>query len=770
MNSPNDHGNASNRLRAVPSAGGATNGTGTNGSHTGPTVVVQPFAVEEPKITLADFRAVMQVGWSIVRRRWWLGALAALVVMGSLGGLIARYTPSVTARTTLLAKSTLDDLLNTAGDSTSKDALESRMRNHLSVMLSRTFRDQIVASFSADEIGLIRRAYVTTTALRGDAWLAVILGRALVVEREKGREFFTITVQHPDPEAALLIADRFTTQYRAYVQKEYRDASQQAVNALRGQVKMLSEKIGAMEDERRDFREEHNLVTVADNRGNLAERTRRLDSALTDVRVQRLQLQQQVDSARHAIAADPTPFDNPVLGTFGKIAELRADAAILRLEQKLLLADFGPKHPKRIANAEKLAGVEALLVAEFALGMADLNSRLDLAMASEKQLDAELTAVFRESLDLDRLSGRFTTLDAQLEAKRQTLVKLLEKAETADIGGELPSDVVRVIDPPFVITPALSRKTLFYGLAAALGCAVFLAVPFAWYVFDQRLSASSDVEKTLDTRLLGAIPRLARIRVEDRAHIVRDNVDRAHVECFLETAARLDLIATQPYPKRIIVTSTVPAEGKSLLVSNLAAAFTRLGKKTVIVDCDFRRPSQHAIHAVSNTAGVFAWAAAGYPMDDDLLAPGGPLGVCTLPDGTFLIASGGADSQPGRILVGSAIARLFALLRASFDVLIIDTPPAGLFQDALVLAKEPGETLILARDRRARTAQVKAVIDEFGRTAAPVAGLVLNDFSPSSTHPRLAHRYGYDRDGYAGHYGSGPPATSREKGKVTAAR
>jgi len=224
---------------------------------------------------------------------------------------------------------------------------------------------------------------------------------------------------------------------------------------------------------------------------------------------------------------------------------------------------------------------------------------------------------------------------------------------------------------------------------------------------------------------------------------VRDNVSLASVEPFISIVAQLELSTDVHTARTLLVTSTVPGEGKSMIASNLAAAFTRIGKRTLLVDADFRRPIQDKIHGLPANRGFLAWARCGFPQEN-LLCEASPLGIRPLADGTHLLPSGGDDPQPIQYLVSHYTAALYEQLRLHYDVLILDTPPAGYFQDALVLTRYVHNTILVARESKASVATIRRVIDDIDKTSAPILGLILNDFSFHNVHPRLKSAKSYE--------------------------
>jgi len=754
ISSENSHVSASRFTSSDGRTANGFNGTHAPTNGTTPPLVVQTIAPRNPggsdELSLSDLRPLFMVLIAQIRARWWAGLLVAMAITGGLGWLAFRGAPEYSAVTTLVAQNPLGKLLNVGDGSAPADMQrqESNLRNHLSVMTSRSFRQRLTNSLPEETILAIQKPYLEPGEQPSPEFLDRLLMRNISIERERGREFFTITITHRTAGVALTLADRFASEYLEFVQEEFSAASRAAVEFLQTQANTLTEEIRALENERREYRKKFGLISVEENQGILADRLRRINAALSDVRVQRVALETQYRQAQNDLKASPTPFNNPALATFGNTQLLRIELERLRSERAVLGTQYGPNHPRMVESASSISGVEKNIEANFQLALADLKAKYDLSVSSEKQLNAELTDAFNQSLDIDKLSGTFNTLGDQLSAKQKIQATLLQRIAQTGLTVQMPSDAMRVVDPAYLVQSSLKRRALIGMLILMLAGAAFVGTPVLLYMFDERLSGSADLEKILGKELLGAIPRLGRTRAEDRPHIVRDNVDFPSVESFLGLVGQLEVVSTKPFPKRILVTSTLPGEGKSMVASNLASTFTRTGRRTVIIDCDFRRPTQQNLHQMPGNGGILVWAEAGFPIGEDLFGPDSPLGMRRLPDGTMFIPVGGVDTQPTRHLIAPAIGAFFERLSEKFDVVIVDTPPAGVFQDALILAKYCHETVLIAREGKAQTAQVKRVVTELEKTPAPAIGIVLNAFAPGSSHPHMAYRHMAEKYGY----------------------
>ncbi|HVU25778.1 MAG TPA: hypothetical protein VHE13_16730 [Opitutus sp.] len=702
----------------------------------------------------AGFREMMPVLRLLaaqVRARWLLGAVTALAVMGGLGWWLFHGPPDYTAETTLMVAGERDepaDLQSNANFNLQRR--ENLLEGHLSAMRTRAFRLQLMRSLTPKEAARVVAPYLEPGETAGDDpdLLEDVLRSGLSVDRERGGELFTVLVQHRNPAVAMMLADRFASVYQNVVRIEQAAAESEAGTVLRARAQQLGGEIEELEKRRRAYRQSHQLISVDEDGGLLAARQKRLNETLSAVRVQSSQLEAQIAQATADLAKTPRPFQNETLASFGSTPQLRTEIGQLEAERDSLAQNFGPQHPRMIEIGERLDALRGLVDDNFKLALANLRGQLQLTAASEQRLKAEMSDAFDQALALEVAAIPFKQMGEELDAKRHAQALVLGRLEDMKVAADLEAGAIRVVDPAFLPPVGVGRLVGEIVLIAVAGLTAFLAAPLLSFLFNQRISGCFDLEVVLGRELLGAIPRLTQVAASRRGLIVQENRRPTLTEVFVSVIGQLELVSTQRPPKVLLVTSTVPGEGKSTIASNLAASYTRLGRRTVLVDFDWRRPAQHRIHGVPLEGGLVEWAATGFRLTPELFLPGSPLGLRVLEDGTSLIPSGGMESQPARLLASPAIAALFARMRAEFEIVIVDSPPAGIFHDALVVAGHCDETLLVAREGRAHTLQVRRLVQELGKTPAPAVGVVLNAFAAGFAHPHFAHRHRADKYGY----------------------
>ncbi len=700
-------------------------------------------------LALADLGPTLRHVARVVARYWWIGGLLAAAELLAFFMYLSTRQPMVSVEATLLAQSPLDRVLRNGAEPAGGDTeRENIMRNHLALMTSRRFRDRLANSLTPMEARAVQTPFLQPGQKASPQELRSVLAGTIDVERERGRELFTIRVEHPDKATALMLADRFTSAYLQYARGDLRGANNEAQAALQKEADEMNRHVQALEDQRQEFQQRFDKITGGGGGEVIADRIKNLNNALSLVRVQRAQAEVEYQRAQSDLKASPTPFNNPTLAAYGNTAQLRADIDQRKADLAMLAAHYGPKHPKRLEADRALASLQDALQKNFQVALEELQSKVAIAASQEEELNEQLNRLLQESSEVDRVAAELATLDQKIAAGRDAHSDLLHRIAQAGVSAELPTDVMRVVDQAYVRQPMFPPRVVLGTVGVGGAMFLFLAGPLLWNATRRRVTSTLDLEAMLGTELLGVVPRLPWMWASQRPHIVRRGRRLEAVEAFIGTASQFELRSAGGCPRRIVVSSTLPGEGKSVVSSNLAAAFTRLGYRALLVDGDFRRPSQHRFHKCPNEAGLLRWIDEGCPGGGEASLEA--IGVHALPGGTWLLPTGGTDPEPARHFLRPEVMALFERLSREFDVVIVDTSPAGLFPDAFFVTRFADAVALVVREGTASLDQVRKVIADFARTAAPVNGIVFNAIAGGVTHPSFGYRRVAAR--YARHY------------------
>lgn len=620
---------------------------------------------------------------------------------------------------------------------------------YLAQITSPAMIERVVKSLAPDEKERAWRPYADPDAplpANLDAAVRGILSGNCFASRQGNTFFIHVGVRHRDPASAALLASRFATEFIGYQLDRSTAANNSAVSFLREQTEELRLKAEASERALQKYRERTGMVSLVDSQNIVVERMKALSSTVTSARVGRLAIEARLRQAEAILAAGGDPLELAATAEFSNLAAVQTQIDNLRTQRAIMGERYGARHPSMIENQRSREALEKLRAELIGVAMANIRNQLAKAASEESELEAQLKAAERESLRLDELGVEFNGLRREAETNRALYSQLLNRLNETVITAQLESTNIRVADLASVPADPVEPDARKIALTlAVLGLGLFVGYPVGLELLFNRVKGFADVETQLGVPLLGEVPVLKKLPAEDRAHLLARAKDEDSAELVRALHAQLKLGSRHDYPKSILVTSTTPAEGKSFIAANLAGAFAAHGVKTLLVDTDLRRPAQHRLFDLPNQAGLVTWMEKGGHSPADPLADPA-LGLVACGPSLHLLRTGGSTRRSTEMLDTDAVRGLLDSLRKHFDVIIIDTPPAGVFPDALALADSVGELVYVVRYNHVPRPAVRRVLERFAKAEVDIAGVVLN-LMPAG-RGSSAHYSGY------GYYGS----------------
>ncbi len=263
---------------------------------------------------------------------------------------------------------------------------------------------------------------------------------------------------------------------------------------------------------------------------------------------------------------------------------------------------------------------------------------------------------------------------------------------------------------------ALPNKPRDAALSTALGLMVGLLAAFAVTLADTRVRNEASLALVTDAPLLGTITRGPR-RADIGLVAARD--PHSHIaEDFRRVQSALSFANVDGAARRLLVTSTSPAEGKSTFAANLAVTLAELGEDALLVDADLRRPRVGEIFGLDQNVGLTDVVRSSITLDDAVTA--------WRQSGPDLLLSGERPPNPATILTSNAFAEMLTEATAQHDVLLVDSPPVLSVADPNLLAPLVDGVVIVVDASKTRRAQLRSAIHTLEGAGATIMGVVLN--------------------------------------------
>ena len=465
------------------------------------------------------------------------------------------------------------------------------------------------------------------------------------------------------------------------------------------------------------------------------------DQALTSARLQRLQVEGLLKQVETFSSQGRDMFEISYISGHGSVAALHNQLDELRKNQSILAERYLERHPRMIDVANEIAVTEQQLSRSIELAIADLRTTYEKAQSSEKSMQHEYDLAELDQRRLRDLSTEYKSLLSQAEIARNNFRQITERLADVDIEKRTENVPVRPLDragiPGAAYTPDIpgivkSSVMIFF--------LVFVGVAVGLSFVDDRIKSAWDVEHFIGVNLLGIVPDLSSLKDEEKYSLVLENRQVPGTESFLSIYSAVKIHSKLDFPKSILVTSTIPGEGKTLISCNLAGGFARHGRKTLLVDCDLRRPMLHRHFQKENDKGLITWYEAGGIVDGQM-STNLDLGILKIGENLSLLRSGGRSRVPTELLESSAFAQVLERLQKEYELIIVDTPPLGAVTDSLMIAEHVDEVIYVCRFNRAYRKHIRQYVVALQSAKREMLGIVLNGLSPRRIEYYSNYRY-----------------------------
>jgi succinoglycan biosynthesis transport protein ExoP len=685
-------------------------------------------------------RRTLRDYYVIIREHIWLAISISVLVSVSLGYYLARQTP-VYATTATLQFQRPEKVVTSEAVTDNSVRGDADINTYLQILGSAKLRARIAESFTPVEVAVLQKPYLASLQPGVIPPSAGMLINDMSIEAVRNSFLVTVTARAQSAESAALIANRFVEEFIDFLIERGSGGNEAAIDSLTRRASEMKLEYEKAERELQAYKERENLVSLEDTQNIVIDRLKSLNGALTNARIQRLDLEgyrAQVDAFRKD---DRNLLEITFIAQYGSIPGLRAQIDELVRREAILNERYLERHPKMIETANALTSLRAQLDVAMKLAVSDLDSRLEKARENEVSLTGELANAESEAFRLGKLSVEFKSLENQTAVNRQNYISILDRLNQINTTKNLENIPVRPLDraavPNAPVSPNLTRilrNCIFLGLV------LFFGVPIALNFIDDRVKSSWDIEAFIGANLLGIIPDLGSVKPEERPTLVTKQETTPAVEAFLSAYSAVKLASKLDFPKSLMVTSTIPGEGKTLVSCNIAASFARHGKSTVLVDCDLRRPMIHRHFGVENDHGLSPWAEGGYFIADDPLTDQN-LGILKIAPNLHLIRAGGRSKTPTHIFENPAFGDLIESLKRRFDLVVVDTPPIGAVTDGLLIAERTDEAVYVCRFNKAQRKHIRIYIKSLRESKNDLLGIVLNGMNPRRIEHYSDYRY-----------------------------
>ncbi|HAY33101.1 MAG TPA: polysaccharide biosynthesis tyrosine autokinase [Ignavibacteria bacterium] len=600
------------------------------------------------------------------------------------------------------------------------------------------------------------------TALISVSSLADILSQIVKIDQKRGLDVVDIIVESPAKYEAMLIANLYSKVYQSFSLDLSREELTSLTGYLREEKENKFKDLAVAEGELEDYQKNGGLILLDAQVKNVVENISVLEAQQNAARIELNSKQEEYNSLKSEIERmDPTlvnflqgKVDELYLTEIqSKIAELESQRdveASIPNDEKLrekTLAEYNRKiAPLRETLEEKIEVMRSSLFASTPEERRNVAQRLLEAGVGVQSLNTKVNTL---SKMLGKYEVQFSKLPTQsieyakLERNRKATEKLYlileEKYQEAKINERIKLGTVLVIAPGVIASkPSKPNRMLIIFMGTLFGIGLSIAFAFARNYFDHTIKSPDEIENR-GISVLSWIPAIDELKNKSyqSEFIVANKPKSPPSEAFKALRTRIQYSKLEETPlKTILLTSSVPSEGKTTISINLAGSLAQMEKKVLLLDCDLRKPRVHNVFEIDRFPGLSDYLFSNATLEE--------ITRQTKLENLDVITSGTIPPNPSELLASKQMKDFLEKMKLKYDFIVIDSPPYISVTDAEILFRIADGTILVLKagstpsDAFYRTSEKLTSLDPHN-----FLGVVFNNFSFKSAYGYYYNYYYY---------------------------
>jgi capsular exopolysaccharide synthesis family protein len=676
----------------------------------------------------------------VLYRRRWTAIVAWAAVFVPVAVITLKTTPlyEATAELEIIA----DDSRGPAAVSRVSDQSGSRQedefyRTQHRILESRALAWRAIASLGLNSpeamVTLRRTADAESAFARAVGWIAWLMGAperipppapdettaqsalidafraGLMIVPVADTRLVQVTYRSKDPALAARAANAIALQYRQQGLRNRFLAAPETTLWMEQELDGQRQQVEASQRALQTYKETHDLAGVDDSQNHVVRRLTDLNQKWSAAKADRWEKEADY-KVLQSLRDDPAGVDTlPQVSENPYVQSITAQIDAIKSEQQ-----------KRLQNADmntRLAAAEANRRRAILNITRTIENNFQAARTLEASLDDALRALEEEAVALGRASIEYEVLKRYASSDRQLYENLLQRSKETGVAGEFLGSHVRVVDvaeiPRLPVIPHTARNLT----AAAVGGLIFAFVlVFGVEYLDSRLKTPDEVKQHLGLAFLGLIP-LSAGRTK-ASPLLGGDAPPGFGEAIRAIRTSVIFSSADDGVRSIVVTSTAPGEGKTVVSANLAVALAQAGQRTLIVDGDMRRPRVHDVFGCLQEPGL-----------SNVLVKTARLQEAVVPthvEGLDVLPAGNLPPNPAELLGSARYLELLEELGRTYPWIVIDAPPVLAVTDAAVAANRAAGVVFVVGAEMTPARNAAFAIEQLTAARARFIGAVLN--------------------------------------------
>jgi len=699
--------------------------------------------------------------FGVVRRR--ANVILGCVILGTVLATvwIFQLTPRYTAEATVMLDTRKNQMVDFTSLMAGLSGDQSVVRSEMEILKSRALADKVAEKLNMDSWpeynpslrqpgffdALLSPISWVTNALRSlttSSSAAALDNEARTRDRKAaevtllmdrmeitndGRSYLIkIHAQSTNRNSAALIANTYVDFYLLDQVEAKFDAVKRASGWLNDQLDTLRQKVRDSERAVELYKEQNNLTENTKGTSLNEQQLSELNSQLILAAADRAQKESSLAQIRSGNNESSAVLNSPL------VEKLRADEADLMHKKAELSNRYQPSHPTMVNLQSQIEEIKHKIDDEANKTVRGLQGDVNAARAKENSLREQLGSIQKSANQEGKLDVSLRELQREADANKLLYENFLTKFKQTSSEEDIQQADARLVSsalPPRI--PSFPKKTVLVGFSFLVSLLVGAAAAFFLERLDNGFRSAEQVEKLLGVSTLGLVPGVVRQELPQDVVVKRPTSQYSEAIRSIRTALRYSDVDNPP--KVVLITSSLAGEGKTVFAGSLARSVARSGGKSLLVDCDLRRPSVAKLLGVNSEPGMLDVFAENANVDSIIRVDED--------SGMHYIPSKGGTANPQDLLSSQQMRSFLERMRARYDLIVLDAPPVLAVSDPIILSHFVDTTIYLVRWETTPRPIVTGAVKMLRANGGEIAGVVL-----SRVNARKHATYGYGDNGY----------------------
>jgi capsular exopolysaccharide synthesis family protein len=598
-----------------------------------------------------------------------------------------------------------------------------------------------------------------------------------------------VTYHNDDPTQVRDVLNSISEAYLNYSQEQYRSQVRQGIEFVNEQLPELRSQVNTKQEQLQELRQQNNLLNPATRSDQLSERLNSLkqqrqenEIQLEEARALHNNLQQELSQQPVGAAASSALSDNSSYqNLLTRLQEIDAQIA----QKSALLGGASPELQNLRQQRQNLL---PLLRQEGKQVRREAANRIELLQERRQILNQNINSLNQQINQMSGTLREYTNIQRELQIATENLNQFLTKRSALRIDAAQGEQPWSLLVPTTQPEPAAGNVPQTLALGTILGLLLGGGAALLVDKLSNVVYTSREVKELTKLPLLGTIPLeeelgesspainsadLTQADNDGQGELQQNNGHQLQpykalpfFEAFRSLCTSVRLLGSDYPISSFVITSAVPAEGKSTVAAHLAHAAATMGQRVLLVDAELRRPRLHNRVGVMNTYGLADLISSG--QDYNNFVQRSPLD-----DNLFVLTAGSIPPDPVRLLASHKMQDIMQKVQAEYDLVIYDSPPCLGFADTRLIASQTNGVALVAGLGKLKRSELEQALNEFELSGTPVLGTIANGAKDSSSRysDYYDRYYGGDdedepRDPGNGQGNNGSSAPKREEEEV----